>query len=68
MPQQPDSCRKLIESGWTIRWEPETQFVSAEHPEGGKKSLLQVYQRSLSGVEVNEIGQAVADLLTGKQS
>lgn len=62
---QPECCRKLVDAGWVFRWEPEARFVSAEHPLGGKQSIVQVYDRCRTGFEVNQIGEAIAMLLNG---
>lgn len=62
---QPECCRKLYENGWRFSYCPETRFVSAEHPLGGKQSVVEVYQVGRSGFDVDELGRSIAMMLNG---
>lgn len=52
----------MIDAGWGFRWEPDTRFIGAYHPDGGKQSVLEVVKLTRTDEEVDEIGQALADL------
>ena len=53
---QPSCCEKLKAAGWMFSYDHETRFVSAEHPLGGKQSVVEVIRISRSGFD--EIGRA----------
>lgn len=60
---QPECCRRLMEVGWKFSYSD--GFVSAEHPLGGKQTVVEVYGISRPGFEVDQIGKAIVALLTG---
>lgn len=62
---QPECCKALCEAGWLFRYDPDTQFVGAEHPLGGKSSVVQVYRIGRTSFDADEIGNAIAMLLNG---
>lgn len=62
---QPECCKKLYASGWRFAYCPETRFVSAEHPLGGKQSVVEVYRVGRSGFDVDELGRAISMMLNG---
>lgn len=61
---QPECCRKLVSAGWKFAWcGQDVGFVIAEHPLGGKQSVVEVCRVSISGFDADEIGRAIADLM-----
>ena len=62
---QPESCKRLHADGWRFSYCPETDFVSAEHPLGGKQSVVQVLRVGRTGFDAHEIGRAIAMMLNG---
>ena len=62
---QPEWCAKLKEAGWKFTYDPETRFVSAEHPIGGRQSVVEVIRIGRSGFDVDQIGRQIAMLLNG---
>jgi hypothetical protein len=62
---QPECCKKLHANGWRFSYCRETRFVTAEHPLGGKQSVVEVYSVGRSGFDVNELGNAIAMMLNG---
>ena len=62
---QPESCKKLYAAGWRFSYCAETRFVSAEHPLGGKQSVVEVSRIGRTGFDCNEIGSAIAMMLNG---
>lgn len=62
---QPECCQKLVEAGWRFTYQPETKFIQADHPLGGKQSIVEVIDISRNGFECDEIGNAIAMLLNG---
>lgn len=62
---QPESCKKLYAAGWRFAYCGETRFVSAEHPLGGKQSVVEVSRIGRNGFDVDEIGNAIAMMLNG---
>lgn len=67
MAKQPESCRQMIEAGWSFEWHAEAHFVAAVHPLGGKQSIVEVRWRR-NGMNIDEVGKAICDLLNGKRS
>lgn len=62
---QPQCCKALRLGGWVFRWDRDTRFVSAEHPRGGKQSVVSVCNIGRSGFDVDEIGRQITMLLNG---
>jgi hypothetical protein len=62
---QPTCCAKLKAAGWKFSYDRETRFVSAEHPLGGKQSVVEVSRIGRSGFDADEIGEQIAMLLNG---
>ena len=62
---QPECCRGLREKGWKFSYNEDTWFVYAEHPFGGRRTVVEVLRRGLSLQEINEIGEQIAMLLNG---
>ena len=62
---QPESCKKLHAAGWRFSYCNKTRFVSARHPLGGKLSVVEVLRTSPVGLDVDEIGNAIAMMLNG---
>jgi len=62
---QPESCKKLYSAGWRFSYCSKTRFVFAEHPLGGKQSIVEVLLIGQSELDANEIGQAIATMLNG---
>lgn len=63
--KQPSCAKRLTSAGWRFEWQPEAGFVAAEHPLGGKQSVVRVSHVGRTGFDVNEIGQAIATMLNG---
>ncbi len=67
MPEtQPESCKKFYSAGWRFSYCSKTRFVFAEHPHGGKQSIVEVLLIGQSEFDANEIGQAIATMLNGE--
>ena len=71
---QPECCRRFCDAGWSFDYDVDTGFVSATHPNGGKKSIVEVMGISrlmtFSTLDVkiddsHEIGRQIAMLLNG---
>lgn len=62
---QPYCAKKLVEAGWRFEWQPEAGFIAAEHPLGGKQSVIDVCRTGRSGFDRDEIGVAIAAILNG---
>lgn len=62
---QPECCKKLREAGWKFSYSRECMYVGAEHPLGGKKSVVEVMRVCRNGFDEHEIGEAIASLLNG---
>jgi hypothetical protein len=62
---QPECCRKLVEAGWKFTYQPATKFIQADHPLGGKQSIVEVIDIGRTEIECDEIGKAIAMLLNG---
>lgn len=71
---QPECCKRLRESGWVFDYSADTGFVSATHPHGGKRSIVEVCgihrlmmftPLSLLVEDSHEIGRQIAMLLNG---
>lgn len=58
-------CQKLLDGGWQFSYCPDTWFVSAEHPLGGKQSVAEVSRMRWSEKESHDMGHAIATLLNG---
>lgn len=61
---QPQCCRELVAAGWKFMWISDVGFVAAEHPLGGKQSIVEV-KTYRKGFEADQIGEAIAMLLNG---
>lgn len=61
---QPKSCKAMYDAGWRFSYCSATRFVSAEHPLGGKQSVVDVSQ-SLAGFDADDIGKSIVMLLNG---
>lgn len=69
MNNQPECCRKLVEAGWEFHWCGDgVSFVAAEHPMGGKQSVVEVLRVGRNGFDRNEIGNAITALMNGDGS
>lgn len=66
-PKQPECVRQLVEAGWRFKWDAETSFVSAEHPLGGKQSVVEVLPVGRNGFDRNQIGQSIEELLNSSK-
>lgn len=64
---QPECCKKWIDAGWRFIWDRETAFIGAEHPNGGRISVLQVCRAGRKEFDIDEIGKAIEVLLNGGQ-
>jgi hypothetical protein len=62
---QPESCKKLYDAGWRFSYCEQTRFVSAEHPLGGKQSVVEVSLISRTEFDANDIGHSIAMMLNG---
>jgi hypothetical protein len=62
---QPECCKKYKQAGWKFTYQPGTKFVQADHPLGGKHSVVEVIDDGHTGYECDEIGNAIAMLLNG---
>ena len=62
---QPECCKNLCEDGWQFIYEKGTQFVAANHPNGGRQSVVEVCRIASRGFYVDQIGEAIAALLNG---
>ncbi len=62
---QPECCKALHAAGWRFKFDSDTLFVSAEHPLGGKQSIVEVSRVGRTKFDANEIGQAIAMMLNG---
>jgi hypothetical protein len=62
---QPECCAALYAAGWRFSYCNETRFVSAEHPLGGKQSVVEVSRIGRSGFDTEQIGSAIAMMLNG---
>lgn len=62
---QPECCAKLRKAGWKFSYDKWTRFVSAEHPLGGKQSVVEVCCIARTEFEMDEIGERIAMLLNG---
>lgn len=58
-------CQKLLDGGWQFSYCHDTWFVSAEHPQGGKQSVVEVSRMRWSEKESHDMGHAIATLLNG---
>lgn len=58
-------CQELLDGGWQFSYCPDTWFVSAEHPHGGKQSIVEVSRMRWSEKESHDMGHAIATLLNG---
>lgn len=58
-------CQKLLDGGWQFSYCPDTWFVSAEHPHGGKQSVVEVSRMRWSEKESHDMGHSIATLLNG---
>lgn len=65
---QPECCAKLRNAGWKFGYSHECQFVWAEHPLGGKQSIVEVLRVGRTGFDADQIGQAIALLLNGGET
>lgn len=64
--QQPKCCRDLVKAGWKFYWcGDDVRFVAAEHPLGGKQSVVEVCRTGRTGFDVEQLGQAITDLMNG---
>ena len=56
-----EEIRILLEQGWTFSYEPDTNFIGANHPSGGKFSVC----RMCPSMHTNEdkLGEAIAKYL-----
>ena len=52
------------ESGWVFDYSPDTLFVGASHPRGGKMEVCEMSQM-LDEARRDELGQAIAEFLNG---
>lgn len=66
--KQPESAQRLTDAGWRFEFQPETGFILSEHPLGGKQSVAEVRRICRTEFDYNEIGNAIASLLNGRQS
>lgn len=57
----PDCIRKLSEAGWVFHYDDSTKHIGADHPLGGKQSILKIDCPSRNGFEANDIGQKIVD-------
>ncbi|MCK9386067.1 MAG: hypothetical protein M0Q15_15770 [Nevskia sp.] len=48
-------------NGWVFKYEPETRFVGACHPQGGKQSICELR----NGFADDDFGFAIAKYLNG---
>lgn len=64
---QPECAQRLAGDGWKFEWQAETGFVEANHPIGGKQSVVEVLRIGRSDFDRDEIGRAIASLLNGHQ-
>lgn len=60
--------QRLREDGWTFDYSKETNYVTASHPRGGKKSVCELIARishngGLWEEQRHEIGEAIAQML-----
>lgn len=71
---QPECCKRMRESGWAFDYDADTGFVSATHPHGGKRSIVEVCglnflmkfsPLTLLVADSHEIGRQIAMLLNG---
>ena len=58
-----EKIKELLDSGWTFSYEPETRFVGANHPHGGRKSICEVGVPSISGFGQHDFGHAISYFL-----
>ena len=58
-----EKIKELLNSGWTFSYEPETRFVGANHPKGGRKSICEVGVPSVSGFGQHDFGHAISYFL-----
>lgn len=65
---QPECCKKLRDAGWSFGYSDDCKFVYAEHPLGGRASIVEVVLVCRNGFDYNEIGRAIANLLNGGES
>ena len=62
---QPKFCRDLVKAGWKFEWISDVRFVAAEHPLGGKQSIVEVCRTGRTGFDQDALGKAIADLMNG---
>ena len=55
----------MTEAGWKFAWQADTGFVAANHPLGGKQSIVEVCPIARKGIDRYEIGEAIEKLLNG---
>jgi hypothetical protein len=57
------AVQTYLKEGWTFAYEPETQYIGANHPQGGRQSACQM---TLPGPSVRDaFGSFLADALNG---
>lgn len=62
---QPECCEQITSRGWQFSFCDQTHFITAAHPDGGKKTIAEVYRCSLTATERRQIGDAIAMMLNG---
>lgn len=51
--------RKMLQDGWVISYEPDTRFIGASHPRGGRQSICEIRHP----YHCHEIGREIADAI-----
>ena len=69
MPEVAESpMREFVAAGWKFSYDPETRFVEASHPLGGRFRLCEVLQMTRNGIDKpimwDEVGRAIAVFLS----
>jgi len=53
-------------AGWKFEYQPETKFVQASHPSGGKFSVVRVEVMHRHGFNPDDFGEAIVDMLSAR--
>ena len=57
----PDCIRDLAQYGWVFHYDPSTKYIGADHPLGGRQSILRIDAPSRTGFEGDKIGQSIVE-------
>jgi hypothetical protein len=62
---RPLEVEEMVSAGWKFAYS--SQFISAEHPLGGKQSIVEMVEPRRNGIDVDAIGSYLAKMLNGDQ-